>query len=41
MADDTALVIIDVQRAMFDESDPVFQGEQLLGNIPETYCVGP
>ncbi|MDT0124375.1 cysteine hydrolase family protein [Paenibacillus sp. RRE4] len=33
MADHTALVIIDVQRAMFDESDPVYQGEQLLRNI--------
>ncbi|MFS0871966.1 cysteine hydrolase family protein [Paenibacillus xylanilyticus] len=28
-----ALLVIDVQVAMFDESDPVYQGEQLLQNI--------
>ncbi|MDM5276160.1 cysteine hydrolase family protein [Paenibacillus silvae] len=33
MSGHTALVIIDVQSAMFDESDPVYQGEQLLITI--------
>ncbi|MGQ8872554.1 cysteine hydrolase family protein [Paenibacillus sp. TSA_86.1] len=33
MVDHKALIIIDVQSAMFDESDPVYQGEQLLRKI--------
>lgn len=31
----TALVVIDVQNAMFLEEDPVFQGEKLLQNIKQ------
>ena len=30
MSGDTALVIIDVQMGMFDQDDPVHNGEQLL-----------
>ncbi|WP_232695710.1 cysteine hydrolase family protein [Brevibacillus daliensis] len=30
-----ALVVIDVQQAMFEESDPVYQGESLLANIKQ------
>lgn len=33
MQNDIALLIIDVQLAMFDESDPVYQGERLLATI--------
>ncbi|NOU93632.1 isochorismatase family protein [Paenibacillus sp. LMG 31456] len=33
MSSNTALLIIDVQNAMFIESDPVFQGEALLNKI--------
>lgn len=33
MNSDTALVIIDVQVGMFEASDPVYQGEQLLAHI--------
>lgn len=29
----TALLVIDVQNAMFDESNPIYKGEQLLRNI--------
>ncbi|MDH5162287.1 cysteine hydrolase family protein [Heyndrickxia oleronia] len=29
----TALLIIDVQNAMFDDSNPIYDGEQLLNNI--------
>ncbi len=29
----TALVIIDVQMGMFDEDDPIYQGEELLENL--------
>lgn len=29
----TALLIIDVQNAMFDESGPIYDGEQLLNNL--------
>jgi nicotinamidase-related amidase len=29
----TALVLIDVQLGMFDESDPVYNGDELLGRI--------
>jgi nicotinamidase-related amidase len=31
----TALLIIDVQNAMFDESNPIYDGEQLLSNLQE------
>ena len=31
----TALVVIDVQNAMFMEEDPVYQGEILLRNIKD------
>ncbi|MBS4199460.1 cysteine hydrolase [Bacillus sp. FJAT-49732] len=31
----TALLIIDVQNAMFDESNPIHEGEQLLNNLKE------
>ncbi|GAB6989940.1 cysteine hydrolase family protein [Paenibacillus pini] len=33
MTTNSALLIIDVQVAMFDESDPVFQGEILLSKL--------
>jgi nicotinamidase-related amidase len=33
MSDDTALVIIDVQMGMFDEDEPVHNGEQLLQTL--------
>ncbi|TCZ79276.1 cysteine hydrolase [Paenibacillus albiflavus] len=33
MSGNTALLVIDVQVAMFNESDPVFQGELLLTRI--------
>jgi nicotinamidase-related amidase len=33
MNDKTALVIIDVQLGMFDESDPVYEGSELLNTI--------
>ena len=35
MSNNTALLIIDVQLGMFDESDPVFQGDKLLSTIGE------
>ncbi|TCP25595.1 nicotinamidase-related amidase [Scopulibacillus darangshiensis] len=31
----TALLVIDVQNAMFDESGPIYDGEQLLKNLQE------
>ena len=31
----TALLIIDVQNAMFHESNPIYDGEQLLKNLQE------
>ncbi|MFC4619552.1 cysteine hydrolase family protein [Camelliibacillus cellulosilyticus] len=31
----TALLIIDVQTAMFDESDPIYDGEQQLRNLKD------
>ena len=33
MCIDTAVVVIDVQVGMFDPSDPVYQGEELLTRI--------
>jgi nicotinamidase-related amidase len=33
MANDTALLVIDVQKGMFAEEDPVYQGEQLLETL--------
>jgi nicotinamidase-related amidase len=33
MSEDTALLIIDVQMGMFAESDPVYQGDELLARI--------
>ncbi len=33
MNNDTALVIIDVQSGMFDESDPVFAGSELIDTL--------
>ncbi len=33
MSNNTALVIIDVQLGMFDESDPVYDGDDLLARI--------
>lgn len=31
----TALLVIDVQNAMFDESGPIYDGEQLLKNLQD------
>ena len=31
----TAFLVIDVQNAMFDESDPIYEGEQLLRNLQD------
>ncbi|KOP78782.1 cysteine hydrolase family protein [Cytobacillus solani] len=31
----TALLIIDIQNAMFDESNPIYDGEQLLKNLQD------
>ncbi|KKI91005.1 isochorismatase [Bacillus sp. SA1-12] len=31
----TALLIIDVQNAMFDESNPIYDGDQLLSNLKD------
>lgn len=31
----TALLIIDVQNAMFDKSNPIYDGEQLLNNLQD------
>ncbi len=31
----TALVVIDVQNAIFDESNPIYEGEQLLRNLQD------
>lgn len=31
----TALLVIDVQNAMFDVGDPVYEGERLLANIKQ------
>jgi nicotinamidase-related amidase len=33
MANDTALLVIDVQKGMFAEEDPVYQGQQLLETL--------
>jgi len=33
MSKDTALLIIDVQNAMFEDSDPVYRGQELLANL--------
>ena len=33
MSNDTALLIIDVQKGMFSEDDPVYDGENLLSRI--------
>ena len=33
MQSDTALLIIDVQLGMFEESDPVYRGDELLATI--------
>ncbi len=33
MPNDTALMIIDVQLGMFDESDPVYKGSELLATL--------
>jgi nicotinamidase-related amidase len=33
MSTDTALLVIDVQKGMFSEDDPVYDGENLLSKI--------
>ena len=35
MSNDTALLVIDVQKGMFVEDEPVYQGAQLLETIGE------
>lgn len=36
-----ALLIIDVQVAMFDEADPVYQGGTIASEDPGINCQGP